>query len=184
MRSMHRQSLQLLFFNTECCNCVFYVPTQIITAIATLERPGRPQQAELTRILCSRIPVTLSWTSVPRFPWRLTVAGKRAGRKPLCTSECGYILDFKKTSCTWTKKETYIKHQDQDWIRASSKSILSVKTSFFVCYCMFLQRVTGDSKGETEIKKWRLFEIQSHTCHAPQLEPPLGVKRVRSLLAA
>lgn len=127
---MHHQSLQLHFLNTGYNNCIFHVPTQIITVTVTLERPGRQQQVKLTHFRCSRVPVTLSWTSVPWLPWRLTVVGRRAGRKLSCTSKCCYILYSKKTTCTWTKIETSMKHQNQDWIM-----FFSAKT--FLCLILY-----------------------------------------------
>lgn len=69
------------------------MPAQIITATATLGGLGCRQQVELTR-LCYPIPVTPIWTSARWCPWRLTVAGRRPVRKPLCTCECGDISDF------------------------------------------------------------------------------------------
>ena len=61
---------------------ILFVPTQITAVTASSVRPGCREQVELICIRSSRIPETLSWTSVRWFPWRPTAAGRRAGKKP------------------------------------------------------------------------------------------------------
>ena len=91
-----------------CLGFFVCVPTQIRTVTATSGSPGRRQQAELTLIRSSRIPVTPSWTWALWFPWRRTAEGRRAARKPSCTSE---FQTLKSRPSTWRQKK---KKKDKD----------------------------------------------------------------------